>query len=897
MDQSIFIQKQRFKVATFGQQGTSASNRYLDHNSSYFTETVAGRATDDSDGYCCSAPTVPDPPVLVSVTALRGAPGNGPSASLVFTQGSDGKSPITNYLYTTDGVMVSSPVYGPSPILVTDLSYGTTYFFALKAENRIGESGSSNTIVFYMPTLPDPPTITSATADVSSATINFTPGYDGSANIINYWYSFDNITFIPRTPAATSSPLIITGLTINTTYTIYIIAENVLGVGDGSTSVTVSTTSNAPRLTSAIPDASSAYVYFVAGTGTIVNYKWSTNNGTSFTVRTPASILSPIRVTGLTNGQLTTIYLQAIFSDTTVSPLSNSITVTPTNTPSPVSPTLYYDTSGYDSSGFMRNLGSGPADVSGTLGANINYIPGIASGIFDVNAPLAAGSDLSYSIAFPQYNFGTAISVCVWFYPRVAVPGTNNINTIFANGSPGLYTCGFKMGWDFYSGDNTIDNRAIYFEAGRGGATPADGGSNSTVDDSFPYYTWQHITYVFDQANGSIAFYINGLPASMATDNTTVAEICMDQPFLIGGLLGDGTVPGGTFGMNAQFASLKVFPYVMNPIDIYNDYTTTKSRFIIPATTPTLNVAVPADSSAYIYFTAGTGTFTNYEWSTDGINFTPFSPATTSSPVLVPGLTNGITSTIYLRAVILGGGTSAASFPLQVTPTGTPTLLDAALLYDAANYSGSGPVLNSAVGGPVVSGTLVADVSYNSSIVGGIFNFPGNGYINFGTYNFGNYVTICAWIYPRAKGSLNGLIATGTSGGGSTNGFKLGWNNYSSSGASDRAICSEMANGSTMNKPSTVGGIITLSTWQHIAYVFDKTANTIIFYKNGMPQTVTGVLCPPNVRTNFNFKIGSLVDGSYGMNAQLASLKVFSAIFNATDIYNDYDTTKSRFGL
>jgi hypothetical protein len=315
----------------------------------------------------------------------------------------------------------------------------------------------------------------------------------------------------------------------------------------------------------------------------------------------------------------------------------------------------------------------------------------------------------------------------------------------------------------------------------------------------------------------------------------------------------------------------------------------------VPASTPpTLLIAVADDAGAYIYYTAGTGTITNYEWSTDGTIFTAFDPAITTSPVRITGLANDEEVTIYLRSVLTGGFTSAASNSLSVTPTATPSSLGPALLYDAATYSGgSAPVLNSAPGGAVVSGTL-SNVSYNSGIAGGVFDFPGSGNITFGTYDFGNLITVCAWVYPRAKASLNGLIATAPGGGGSTNGFKWAWNNFSTS---DRAICSEMANGTNMFKPSTVVGIITLGVWQHIAYVYSKVNNTLVFYKNGVAQAVTGIACPPNVRTNFNFKIGSFVEGAYGMNAQLGYLKVFGATLNATDIFNDYNTTKSRFGL
>ena len=148
MDQSTYLQKLRYKVAAFGQQGTSASNRYLDRNGSFFTTNLIGRTLDDTNGYCCSPPTVPEPPLDLSANAL-----SGPIVELTFTPGSDGKSPITNYLVSFDGVTYvpfSPPVTGP-PILVTDLSYGTTYTFYLKAVNEVGESEPSSSVTINIP--------------------------------------------------------------------------------------------------------------------------------------------------------------------------------------------------------------------------------------------------------------------------------------------------------------------------------------------------------------------------------------------------------------------------------------------------------------------------------------------------------------------------------------------------------------------------------------------------------------------------------------------------------------------------------------------------------------------------------------------------------------------------
>jgi titin len=97
------------------------------------------------------------------------------------------------------------------------------------------------------------------------------------------------------------------------------------------------------------------------------------------------------------------------------------------------------------------------------------------------------------------------------------------------------------------------------------------------------------------------------------------------------------------------------------------------SSSVTPATTPdapTSLVATANNGGASIAFNAGAtngSTITNYEYSTDnGGSWTTRSPASTESPLVITGLTNGTTYQIKLRA-INGVGTGAASSAVSVT--------------------------------------------------------------------------------------------------------------------------------------------------------------------------------------------------------------------------------------
>ena len=96
-------------------------------------------------------------------------------------------------------------------------------------------------------------------------------------------------------------------------------------------------------------------------------------------------------------------------------------------------------------------------------------------------------------------------------------------------------------------------------------------------------------------------------------------------------------------------------------------------KFAKPSTTPSAPTSLTAtagNGQATISFTAGSNggsVITNYEYSTDGTRFTALDPADTSSPITIPGLTNGTNYTIYLKAVN-AIGVSAASSSVSVTP-------------------------------------------------------------------------------------------------------------------------------------------------------------------------------------------------------------------------------------
>jgi hypothetical protein len=138
---------------------------------------------------------------------------------------------------------------------------------------------------------------------------------------------------------------------------------------------------------------------------------------------------------------------------------------------------------------------------------------------------------------------------------------------------------------------------------------------------------------------------------------------------------------------------------------------------------PTIGTATTGNGQLSLTFTAGaTGgkSITNYQWSTDGTTYTALSPADTTSPVIIPGLTNGTSYTVRLKAVNANGVSSASSASNSATPNVTE-VVDYLVLAGGgggAGYGGGGGAggLRSTVGKTGRNATLESAVTISAGV-------------------------------------------------------------------------------------------------------------------------------------------------------------------------------------
>ena len=197
----------------------------------------------------------------------------------------------------------------PSQIVTSPIATGKALIVTQAGENRI----------LTLPMEPQAPTGLSATVGDGSTTVSFTPGGDYFSDITNYEYRLDGTgSWTALSPADSTSPVTISGLTNATAVDIELRAVNGIGSGAASSSLTVTpgSTPGAPRSVSVTSGDRQATINFAEpasnGGYTITNYEISLNGGSSWTTRTPASTTSPITVTGLSNGATYQIQLRAV---------------------------------------------------------------------------------------------------------------------------------------------------------------------------------------------------------------------------------------------------------------------------------------------------------------------------------------------------------------------------------------------------------------------------------------------------------------------------------------------------------------------------------------------------------------------------------------------------------
>ena len=272
-----------------------------------------------------------------------------PSAALDIT--STTKGLLIPRMTNAQRQAISNPAAGLQ-VFVTDFDGGSFMFY----------DGTEWGTLSFTKTIPDAPTIGTAVAADTQATVSFTaPSSDGGSAITSYTATSSPGGITGTLSQAGSGSITVTGLTNGTAYTFTVTATNAIGTSTASApsgSVAPATIPDAPTIGTAVAGDAQATVSFTApsnnGGSAITSYTaTSSPGGITGTLSQAGS--GSITVTGLTNGTAYTFTVTATnaIGTSTASAPSGSVTPAP---PAPIS--QVFNGSGGTYTFLSHNLGA-----------------------------------------------------------------------------------------------------------------------------------------------------------------------------------------------------------------------------------------------------------------------------------------------------------------------------------------------------------------------------------------------------------------------------------------------------------------------------------------------------------------------------------------------------------
>ncbi len=197
------------------------------------------------------------------------------------------------------------------------------------------------------------------------------------------------------------------------------------------------------------------------------------------------------------------------------------------------------------------------------------------------------------------------------------------------------------------------------------------------------------------------------------------------------------------------------------------------------------------------------------------------------------------------------------------------------------------------------NGTLVSGVSYTSSN-GGSLSFDGtSAYVNYGALSgsFASF-TIITWFYPTVVVNYNNVLD------GNSNYYTSGnvgpRLEMDSSGALGWAYSNDTTNNSNFYSHLILSSGLVANTWHYAAITYNGGSNTSITYYNGnatgISRTVVGT--PTGfVGSLNNLNVGRGFFNSRYFQGRISQTQIYNRALTAAEIQQNYNATKSRYGL
>ena len=489
-----------------------------------------------------------------------------------------------------------------------------------------------NSATIFSQSTPSAPTGLSAEAYIESVNLNFTaPGNNGGSAITNYEYSLNNGNWIPFSPARTSSPLTISALTTCTQYAIKIRAVNAIGSGVASSQILVTPRGAQPiSWTSRTSAASNNYWYDVTyGNGLFVAVARGTSTGNGIQVMTSTN--GTTWSLGTSNPYRTwrsVTYGNGLFVAVSSTGTGNRVMTSP------------------DGSNWTSRTSAADNDWRSVTYGNNRFVAVSRSGTG--NRVMTSDDGITWtsrtSAADNQW-----LSVTFGNNRFVAVSSDGAGNRVMTSPDGITWTSRTSAANYVWQGV-TYGNGLFVAVSGDGAVMTSTDGISWNLGTSAAINNWSDITY----GNGSfVAVSSTGNDNRVMTSQDGINWSIRTTPASIGYLY------AVTFGNGLCVAVSETVSSGINQV-------LTSSFALSPGAPSITSLTRTSTTDATIGFTAptdiGSSAITNYEYSiNDGSSWVTRTPASTSNPLNITGLSGDQSYQVRIRAINNGGSGCAST--------------------------------------------------------------------------------------------------------------------------------------------------------------------------------------------------------------------------------------------
>ena len=231
----------------------------------------------------------------------------------------------------------------------------------------------------------------------------------------------------------------------------------------------------------------------------------------------------------------------------------------------------------------------------------------------------------------------------------------------------------------------------------------------------------------------------------------------------------------------------------------------------------------------------------------------------------------------------------------QIVRNGLVLALDAA---DKNSYPGTGTTWTD-LSGNGYNGTLTNSPTFSNSNGGSIIFDGTNDYTSTSldlSWNNTNSVSISMWIKTGNLSQSKGFLGTGN--------FEWQFRQGQYAGANSDLVFVYWDNsgGHTNGSIPSMSGFFDDTNWKHLTMTWNNSNSTILFYKNGS-QIFSQVYGNPSVNrvSSELMQIGGNVYSWDGVgaywNGSFSNIQTYNRTLSATEVLQNYNATKTRFGL